>query len=1182
MAVFVATAGLIMPLASINFPVVNAAPPKIAIFKVDGNPISSTEVQYVDISDPTPYTLNVIASDPDLVSLPTGTPVPSIFVPGMPPGASIGPYTGTLPLDSAGVQFSWNKSVFSGSDFYQPFVVNFNATDAAGETSGINATFVLFARQAAEPTVDKEKYVAGENATVTVFDPRANKDGYNDQTVKTLETITATAGTLPITLTEVDTTDDPTARSGTFRATLNVSSVTLDGSRNFKVSYAEEESKQIHISEFGVRLDRKSYTTGDTATVRVIASAGSPSTLELDGSEVSATLDRTGSYTLSLPLTTKGNKSLKLKSQGIADAVTATVDDVSAEFEDARPDNATQRSSYYSNETAEVRVINYHKNMDRTKAEFISGVTLISVFDPGTSISMDLLETGVDTGVFTSTTLIGFTNVTTDVNVSSKLLKIPTNPGESTTISLQYGDGSDTDDDTATVTVAELDLPDTGIGGTSGTPVAATAITSVTNLNCSSYGGDTERDGICDGWEAPTKTYLTIPYGGSNWVFSYACDPTCPHSSNDDILLEIDTIDSAGPSAGVLSDIKTEFDAHDYKLHYRVNENIDIPNEGGIPVINVWDDPTGGDDLCEVVDSFREIKLKYFGEGTGERLGTTTDPCANPAINNKGAAKKQVWHYCLFGTTTKQKWSAGTAIGTSGLSESIGNDCLVTLGGFAGTANQQRGTLMHELGHNLGLRHGGGVGNIAASPLIWIADSNANCKPNYVSPMSYTHQFPGGVSGVTLSHWTYSYSDSILTLNEYDSWDTDPDTNRLNEGNAPYSTSRNVDIAWHGAAGNTAQPVLIGTSGTDINWDGVNGIGGNVWNNDVNNFGIRDCNTPTTTNAPGGIIRGFDDWDRLVLDMRVNGGSNWNIPGFFEQSNELDDIVWKNITMMGPQAIYTQIQLLDSSAFIDPNDPTQTNATQIKEYFERILVKSSSRFGVARDPSAVEHINQTDIPAALEKLYEAMRGYDGDEGGNPKDDLINGTNAKAALFETTQGVIRTLIEELEEDKHMSFGLSWSNYYDSYLTIIAKSSTVNATDRSFIHEKDPNNSSRNSITFTINGTGHLELELERGLVDGELTESNTVVIVDNVNVNATFSNSTRSKFFGSHIEFDIPSGPDKVHEVVIMGANVVPEFPATSTLVLALTIVAIITLTALAARTKNRFGSSLLPGRWCPR
>lgn len=45
-----------------------------------------------------------------------------------------------------------------------------------------------------------------------------------------------------------------------------------------------------------------------------------------------------------------------------------------------------------------------------------------------------------------------------------------------------------------------------------------------------------------------------------------------------------------------------------------------------------------------------------------------------------------------------------------------------------------RGTLMHELGHTLGLDHGGSID---------LPDANVNCKPGYTSVMNYTYQLSG-------------------------------------------------------------------------------------------------------------------------------------------------------------------------------------------------------------------------------------------------------------------------------------------------------------------------------------------------------------------------------------------------------------------------------------------------------
>ena len=74
------------------------------------------------------------------------------------------------------------------------------------------------------------------------------------------------------------------------------------------------------------------------------------------------------------------------------------------------------------------------------------------------------------------------------------------------------------------------------------------------------------------------------------------------------------------------------------------------------------------------------------------------------------------------------------------------------LGGFAaycnnqvGTLNQQIGTLLHEMGHSLTLTHGGVYYNDGNNPSV--ATYEVNCKPNFLSVMSYLFQVRGFVDG---------------------------------------------------------------------------------------------------------------------------------------------------------------------------------------------------------------------------------------------------------------------------------------------------------------------------------------------------------------------------------------------------------------------------------------------------
>jgi hypothetical protein len=94
-----------------------------------------------------------------------------------------------------------------------------------------------------------------------------------------------------------------------------------------------------------------------------------------------------------------------------------------------------------------------------------------------------------------------------------------------------------------------------------------------------------------------------------------------------------------------------------------------------------------------------------------------------------------VFHYAVFAHFHDRDNPNGS--GASGISRGIGGtDLLITLGNFTGgvgSVQEQAGTLMHELGHNLGLRHGG--------------CDDANFKHGYASIMNYAFQMEGLVRG---------------------------------------------------------------------------------------------------------------------------------------------------------------------------------------------------------------------------------------------------------------------------------------------------------------------------------------------------------------------------------------------------------------------------------------------------
>jgi hypothetical protein len=1156
----------------------------------------TTELRYVPVSSSSPFVLEFKVTDPGLGNL---LDEHRVWIENPPDGLSL------TRSELFGAQIphywklEWDTSSFAvDPNFNQrSFIVTINAVDIASpqDRSSIKLPFILFNEDRLSPalTLDKESYFVGETVYVTLFDLLADKDGQNAAAPEPVS-VERTPGT-PITLQEVNPIDDPTVKSGTFRGTFVADAP-------FFLSYGSVSYPTVDVMDTGVKFEREKYSNNTSAKILVYSrpSVPAPTEITLNGENVEANwVPRNGGYETDPPiaLTDEGENSISVSIDGVSYGALAEVAPASAEF--VNPISGVKKSSYYSNETAGVVIIDHQMNQDKTKAELISGSTnsgvrLTAEQDEATAVPLDLLETGADTGVFAGVHLIGFTN-DTNSDAQLKLLKMNPEEGGSTRLELIYSSTSGSLNSSASLITAAVPEEASGIGSTTGVPMAASSIVPVTNLSCSSYGGDVERDGICDAWEGPTRSFLTIPYGGTNHVF-YTCNGVCPDAANDDIFLEIDTLNGQGPSSGVMSDVANKFEQRGYILHYEISDNINIADF----LINMWVDPSS-DANCGNLDSFREIKMRYFGTGDSERLYTTLDTngCEVATAKNKGLAKFQVYHYCLYGKTTKQNWSTNAAVGTSGLSESIGNDCAVTLGAFPNVdAEMEKGTLLHELGHNFGLRHGGGVNSISATPLTWIADSNANCKPNYISPMSYSHQFPNAVSQITLDNWVASYSNYALTHYDVFSPVNSPGV-QLNEDDGPNPNTGTVDIAWMANGSPNNKPIASTASGTgdDVDWDGDGDDNGMTWNNNINNFGFRDCNIETDDNAPNGVIRGFKDWNKLVLEMRVYGGSNWAVPGQFD-NHELDELVWTEVLKSGIKVINTKIQGLDETAF---SNATQHTPDEIKEGFAQMLIGQSGGGAAVIDDSEEDYtsnsttifpssgigvkpaendvtalIGSGDIPQALDKLFFIASLYDGrQEGGDPSDDLIVDKEARDLVYDTTKGNIRTLIRELYEQRDSAYSGTWTNGNDFRVMLIASSSVNSTEGRSFVHEKNSADPSKNSVAFKVKGGGDVSLELERGLVNGSLTED-ALVLVDGDPVAKTITNSTISTFFGSHIEFTIADrDPTLEHEVIIMHQNIVPEFSFGASIILLISLLGVIGLAVFAGRT-GRFGRSLFP------
>lgn len=151
----------------------------------------------------------------------------------------------------------------------------------------------------------------------------------------------------------------------------------------------------------------------------------------------------------------------------------------------------------------------------------------------------------------------------------------------------------------------------------------------------------------------------------------------------------------------------------------------------------------------------------------------------------------------------------------------------------------ESGTFMHELGHNLGLAHGGSRTN------------NYNWKPNYPSVMNYMWQF-GGVpkDGHEAS---LDYSDGTLSaLNE----------NSLVEsrGLDPDEVAERVKTNWT-CPGKTSVRREAVPSARNVNWNCADPISDNPFRQNLNN-------QPTTRGGDREFteLTDNDDWSSLVFD----------------------------------------------------------------------------------------------------------------------------------------------------------------------------------------------------------------------------------------------------------------------------------------------------------------------------
>ena len=222
-------------------------------------------------------------------------------------------------------------------------------------------------------------------------------------------------------------------------------------------------------------------------------------------------------------------------------------------------------------------------------------------------------------------------------------------------------------------------------------------------------------------------------------------------------------------------------------------------------------------------------------------------------------AKAAIFHYAIYAHDVLPPPDEPGAPSPSGVAEIPGNDFVVSLGAGSdydpsilsqplGVAVEEL-TFMHELGHNLGLFHGGG--------------DNVNLKPNYLSAMNYSYQ-----SGADAKFLNYAAGAAWPSLNK-----SSLSENLAAATSFPAAAGSHTRVTVSYFTGSAIPRVTCAAQlSNPVDWDG----------DSCSSF-VDHCPNPCTFTPASGVVQdinhdgsttdtlvGFDDWDNLQFNFRAS------------------------------------------------------------------------------------------------------------------------------------------------------------------------------------------------------------------------------------------------------------------------------------------------------------------------
>lgn len=419
---------------------------------------------------------------------------------------------------------------------------------------------------------------------------------------------------------------------------------------------------------------------------------------------------------------------------------------------------------------------------------------------------------------------------------------------------------------------------------------------------------DSDGDGLFDEWE--TNGLRDCDGNVLVGIHEMGADP-----NRKDIFVEYDWVSSRAPSKETLDLVKARFAAspvdggQGIRLWFDTGDltEFGLEEQGGGPgsCLNTLDDDGDGlvdaeDSDCLIGDNLgggNEIPVTDIPNGRDiPRIGGDSD---NNGIadfrevkdEHFDSARRPIFHYVIQGPKGLRE---ADLVGTcddgidndgDGLVDSEDeDDCFTRSQAGSGAnfivLNDTPTTLMHELGHSMGLGHGGRSPDNSSKDIT-------NCKPNYLSVMNYffSRGVPADLDGdgvfesetIDFSPITIPGGRAAAPLDDLFEGDLD-ETTPL-DATDPVHATRFTDAMGIGQTSAVNE---------GLNWDGegaanATGVVANIDGGDENGL-PADCLEQSDEDADpdGETLTGHDDWGNLVYrfnpDTPIESGAIEPIP----------------------------------------------------------------------------------------------------------------------------------------------------------------------------------------------------------------------------------------------------------------------------------------------------------------